>query len=264
MNNLLKKCSACGIEKELSEYYSDKRASDGKRTECKTCFNIRTQNYRATSFARQRLKELRKRPEAKRKVKEYNAKPESRERIKKYQATDHAKQLRVKRQNTPEFKQKCKEYDQKRRLNGYYEQPHIKKNRDIYFAKQDVVNLRNKRRKNKRESDPKFKLRCNISSSIWQSLKRNKASKSNCTWEKLVGYSLKQLKQHLEKQFTGGMSWNNYGEWHIDHKLPVVFFNFSNPFQTEFKRCWALSNLQPMWALENKKKNAKIFEEYIK
>jgi hypothetical protein len=224
MNNLLKKCSACGIEKELSEYYSDKRASDGKYSNCKTC-----------ALAD----------------------------CKKYQSMDHAKQLRAKRQNTSDFKQKCKEYDQKRRLNGYYEQPRIKKNRNIYFAKQEVVDLRNKRIKNKRKTDPKFKLRCNISSSIWQSLKRNKSSKSNCTWEKLVGYSLKQLKKHLEKRFTDGMAWNNYGEWHIDHKLPVVSFNFSNPFQVDFKRCWALSNLQPMWALENKKKNAKIFKEYL-
>ena len=260
---MLKKCSACGIEKELSEYYSDKRAKNEKRSECKECFRKRTNKYRSQSFAKQRRKDLNQRPEAKQKNKEYNAKSESKERVKKYQSTDHAKQLRAKRQNTPDFKQKCKEYDQKRRLSGYYDQPYIKKNREIYFAKQEVIDLRNKRIKNKRKTDSKFKLRCNISSSIWQSLKRNKSSKSNCTWEKLVGYSLKQLKKHLEKQFTDSMTWNNYGEWHIDHKLPVIFFNFSNPFQDEFKRCWALSNLQPMWALENKKKNAKIFEEYL-
>lgn len=48
-----------------------------------------------------------------------------------------------------------------------------------------------------------------------------------------------------------------YG-WHIDHKLPVASFNFDSPEHLDFKKCWALENLQPLWAKENISKGAKV------
>ena len=66
----------------------------------------------------------------------------------------------------------------------------------------------------------------------------------------LLGYSPIQLKEHLESLFTEGMSWNNYGEWHIDHIKPVSSFNKD----THPSIVNALSNLQPLWAEDNLKK----------
>jgi hypothetical protein len=60
----------------------------------------------------------------------------------------------------------------------------------------------------------------------------------------LLGYSALELKQHLESLFTEGMSWDNYGEWHIDHKKPVASFDKDTPMNIVN----ALSNLQPLWA----------------
>ncbi len=97
-------------------------------------------------------------------------------------------------------------------------------------------------------------LSMNISTAIWASLKGNKGGH----WETLVGYNLEQLKKHLEKQFQPGMTWDNYGEWHIDHKIPKSVFNFSKPEHMDFKRCWALKNLQPMWKNENLSKYNKL------
>ena len=102
---------------------------------------------------------------------------------------------------------------------------------------------------------PKLKLRQNISRSIRYSLNDNKRNKH---WETLVGYTLQDLKKHLEKQFQKGMTWKNYGEWHIDHKIPVSVFNFEKPEDIDFKRCWALKNLQPMWAIDNLRKHDKL------
>ena len=45
-------------------------------------------------------------------------------------------------------------------------------------------------------------------------------------WEKLTGYTTNQLKEHLERQFIDGMSWANYGSWHVDHIIPKSAFNF--------------------------------------
>ena len=79
-------------------------------------------------------------------------------------------------------------------------------------------------------------------------------------WESVVGYTIDQLKESIEKQFLPGMDWNNYGKhgWHVDHKTPIAVFNFEKPEDTDFKRCWSLKNLQPLWAIDNLKKHAKI------
>lgn len=107
----------------------------------------------------------------------------------------------------------------------------------------------------KRHLKPKNRLNNNISRGIGKSIKGDKAGRR---WESLVGYTLKQLIRHLEKQFLLGMTWDNYGKWHVDHKIPKDVFNFDDPEHLDFKRCWALKNLQPMWAEENIYKSNQI------
>ena len=60
----------------------------------------------------------------------------------------------------------------------------------------------------------------------------------------LLGYSALELKNHISNLFTEGMSWNNHGEWHIDHIKPVSDFNEN----THPSVVNALSNLRPIWA----------------
>lgn len=76
----------------------------------------------------------------------------------------------------------------------------------------------------------------------------------------LLGFTFDDLKAHLERQFKPGMSWSNYGlgGWEIDHKVPISAHNFSSPDDIDFKRCWALSNLQPLWASENRSKQGRL------
>jgi len=75
--------------------------------------------------------------------------------------------------------------------------------------------------------------------------------KNGMSWETLIGYTIIDLQVHLEKQFTDGMSWENYGEWHIDHIRPISSFNIESIDDDDFKLCWSLENLQPLWAIEN-------------
>lgn len=81
-------------------------------------------------------------------------------------------------------------------------------------------------------------------------------------WETLVGYTLKDLIKHLEKRFKIGMSWENYGKWHIDHIIPQAAFHYTSPDDVDFKRCWALKNLQPLWHWENESKGGKILKPF--
>jgi len=54
------------------------------------------------------------------------------------------------------------------------------------------------------------------------------------------------------------VTWDNYGEWHIDHIIPKSIFNYTDVIHIDFKRCWALDNLRPLWAMENLKKHTKL------
>jgi len=106
--------------------------------------------------------------------------------------------------------------------------------------------------KKKRKDDPKFRLNQRMSGSIRHCLNGTKNLRH---WENLVGYTVEQLKRSLERKFTDGMSWDNYGVyWHIDHYLPLSAFNFEKPEDKDFKLAWALKNLRPLKADENQKK----------
>ena len=78
------------------------------------------------------------------------------------------------------------------------------------------------------------------------SLKRLNKKKEERTID-LLGYSALDLRNHLENLFTSGMSWDNHGEWHIDHIKPVSLFDKN----TDVAIVNSLSNLQPLWASEN-------------
>jgi len=80
-----------------------------------------------------------------------------------------------------------------------------------------------------------------------------KSIKNGRHWEDLLGYSIKDLKHHLEILFTKDMSWNKFinGEIHIDHIIPKSLWKYESPEDREFKQCWALCNLQPLWAKDN-------------
>lgn len=91
------------------------------------------------------------------------------------------------------------------------------------------------------------RLHINMRRSILSYIKR----KNRKSWIKLLGYTVEDLMNHLEKQFSVDMNWANYGKWHIDHIKPVSAFDFNNYSDVDFHRCWALSNLQPLWAKDN-------------
>lgn len=102
-----------------------------------------------------------------------------------------------------------------------------------------------------------------VSHGIQSSLHGNKAGRS---WETLVGYTLPQLKAHLESLFTEGMTWELFmqGKIHIDHIFPLSRLIFESAEDPTFKYAWSLGNLQPLWADANRRKNSKIPWEFEK
>jgi len=92
------------------------------------------------------------------------------------------------------------------------------------------------------------KVSWNIARMIRKSLG---CDKGGMMWETVVGFTLEELREHLETRFKPGMTWDNYGEWHIDHVRPVSSFEIDSVHCDAFRECWSLANLQPLWACEN-------------
>ena len=84
---------------------------------------------------------------------------------------------------------------------------------------------------------------------------RELVKSSSMRTSQLIGCSPQELRIHLEEQFKEGMSWNNYGDWHIDHVIPCARFNLKN--RQEAMACFHYTNLRPLWAAENILKGAK-------
>lgn len=107
------------------------------------------------------------------------------------------------------------------------------------------------------KEDPKYKLGKRTRTAVYTCLKEANVAKYRSTFQ-LLGYTLEELMNHLEALFTEGMTWDNYGEWHVDHKIPMTSFNFESTEDREFKLCWCLDNLQPLWGEDNLIKGSKL------
>lgn len=120
--------------------------------------------------------------------------------------------------------------------------------------------LKYKISRDKRRSTSQGKLRHSMSS-LMSSRLSNKGNKSVFD---LIPYTIEELRLHLESQFQPGMTWANYGKngWEVDHIMPDCSFEYSSASDSDFKKCWALNNLQPLWAKDNKIKNGNTKWQY--
>ncbi|MGO8211836.1 hypothetical protein ACC782_33690 [Rhizobium ruizarguesonis] len=112
-----------------------------------------------------------------------------------------------------------------------------------------------RRHYDKNRENPTAQINQRMANAIRLSLKGRKAGRH---WESLVDYTVEDLVLHLERQFSEGMSWENMGKWHIDHRVPKSSFKYISPECEGFKAAWAITNLQPLWAVDNLRKHAKL------
>ncbi len=119
--------------------------------------------------------------------------------------------------------------------------------------------------KNRFMSKPSNRLRIIISNYINSNLRSNNSSKEgSCV--KYLPYTMKELKDHLERQFEPWMNWDNWGQysannwddndsstwkWNIDHIIPVSCFECKSMKDEGFQKCWGLDNLRPYSAKQN-------------
>jgi len=106
--------------------------------------------------------------------------------------------------------------------------------------------------KSRRRADPAYKMmyvaRGRLRRALNGQVKRDRSMD-------ILGCTPDELRAHLESQFKPGMTWENHGSngWHVDHVIPCAFFDFSD--RVEVRMCFHYSNLQPLWAHENRRKS---------
>jgi hypothetical protein len=114
----------------------------------------------------------------------------------------------------------------------------------------------NQYRKDKKASDPQFKLKHTLRSRLLDALKRDNITKRHSALE-LLGCSIEHCKHHIEQQFRPEMNWSNHGSyWEIDHIVPCDLFDLTNIEQQ--KQCFYYTNLQPLTISENRSKKNKV------
>jgi hypothetical protein len=215
-----KVCSICKNDKGVCEFGKSKSSKDGLLYCCKKCNGERGKKYvkeNPKKVLEQQKKWRDKNPES-----VYN-------RHKKWREENPEKVKEIKKNWLDKNPEKRKEYRENYKLRKH------------------------ERRKERRDNDPLFNLTNRLRCRLWKYLKILNITKKNKTFD-IVGCSSEFLKEHLETQFTDGMTWDNRSEWHIDHIIPLS----SAKTEDELYKLCHYENLQPLWAEDNLKKSNKI------
>jgi len=168
---------------------------------------------------------------------------------------------KLKKENPQKEKERHKRYQAKHKykIKEYYLE-YYSKNKDKYKERNKKWFMQNRKKfreyeRNKRKTDSCFRIKQALRCRLYHVLKGT--NKSTSTLE-LLGCSIEEFKNHLERQFINGMSWDNYGYygWHIDHIKPCDSFDLT--LEEEQRKCFHYSNLQPLWAKDNLSKSNKI------
>lgn len=259
----MKKCCKCGAEKPFIEFHKQAASKDGFGKECRACCKVRKRE----EYLRNKQKYLDK-------AKSYREKfPEKVSEAKKlcYQnkidqyKQNHRKYYQENKEavlvQAAEYREANKE-EIRKRDNAYKA-----RNREKLRLKQSEYQrlnseLRNeytrKYRKNRRQADKLFAIKQNMRARFrFELAKRGEEQliKAN----QYLGCSWIFLRDYLAEKFTDGMSWENYGDWHVDHVIPLA----SAKSKEELIRLWHYSNLQPLWASDNISKGAKMPDQLV-
>jgi len=217
------KCSKCNIKKDNSGFSKNSKTKNGLQAWCKLCASKSAkQHYEKNEDYHQN------------KNKEWS----------KLNATYNKKRNK---EWMTDNKEKRKQYKKEYR----------KDNRD-------AINAYKRKRLKKLMKDPKFKLESNLRKRLYRCIKKiknNPLENKSITKEnrKLIGCPIQELQIYLENMFQSNMSWDNYGEWHVDHIIPISHFDLTK--LQDVQKCFHYSNLQPLWAMDNILKGDKLIKQ---
>lgn len=245
----MKECKHCHELKSNTEY---QKAGSGNWLQpyCKPCDSIRKRGWEAEN--KETLKGKRSDYYLKTRVLVSNEQKELSKAKVISKLREGAKKYWLVNQMTPEEKKKRKSDCDKRYREINHEK--IKAKREEYKNSGKGCE-KSKAWQAKMMGNIEFRLKKNLRGRIYVALK--KSVKSDTTMN-LIGCSIDFFKGYVEAQFTFGMCWDNMGLWHLDHKIPCANFDLTKESQQRF--CFNYTNIQPLWAIDNLRKGAKILQ----
>ena len=239
----MKKCKRCLIEKTSDEFGNNKNNKDGKSIYCLNCELERKRKYREEN--REKVNESSKNwrknnPEKyKKTIEKYiekNPHMSSKERGRKYREDDtYRKKISEKRK---EYYQNNLEKEREKRKIYYYN------NKEKERKKNDTWRVK------KLKSDGFFRMKRRLRERIRDYMKGESIGKKT---KDIVGLEYEDFKIYISNKFSEGMTWDNYGKWHLDHIIPLC----EAKNVEELIKLNHFTNLQPLWAEDNIKKNRK-------
>ena len=227
-------CIRCRNDKEFKDFSRDVTKYNNCQTYCKLCKkkdNIKANINSALYYKKNKDKiyaKSRQRAEEKRLL--AGGLPRINGKI----------QPRPRKKLTPERIKKKKEYDRIYMINNAVK---LRENKKIYKI-------------HKLKTDPIYRFKKYVRCTIYQSFYRSNkgfAVKTGRTTE-LLGCSFEYFRSYIENKFTLGMNWDNAGKWHLDHIIPLS----SATTNEEIIALCHYLNFQPLWAIDNYKKGAKL------
>lgn len=224
----MKKCSKCGEAKPPSEFHKCAKSSDGLANKCKPC----KAEYKRAEYIKSRETCLAR-------TAKYRAANPERVSLAK-------KAARLKKIDHYKAKEKAAYWNNREAALAYfaqYRQSHKaeKASRDRSYVRQRMA------------ADPLFRMTYTVRNRIFYAV-RDRGFKKGAKTAEMLGCDWIVLREHLEAKFCDGMTWDNYGDWHIDHIVPLA----SATSEEELIRLCHYKNLQPLWAADNIRKGAKI------
>lgn len=252
-----KMCTLCENEFPATTefFYKKKDGKDGLYSWCKKCHSDKKKEHyiKNRGYYLEKMRDYKKSDEGKEAARRYSQSEKGRTQQKRWRESEKGKVINKKYYQSDKGKLSHNKTNKK-----YFKTE--KGKTVIYKARKKYINTPHGRevvRTVYSEWYKRNRLSSCISRRIRSSLDTDKSGKH---WENIVDFTLDELKVHLEKLFQPGMTWDNYGKfgWHIDHKIPVSSFNIVSYDCDDFKKCWALDNLQPMWWRDNLIKGSKV------
>lgn len=263
----MKICSKCKVEKDSDCFSKGKRFKNGLRSTCKDCAKVyRESNKTKIALSKKSHYEINKND-----ILQYQ-----KDYYQNNRANIIAVQQEYRKSNKPKISlQNSKYYEENKVSIDLRNKEYYKNNKEKIIAtqkeyyelhKETIVLYRREYYKNRGQNDLLFKIRRRVSSQVWYYLIKNGSNKNGQSILTFLPYSIRELKEHLEKQFEPWMTWENYGsyvikdwddseqstwKWQIDHIIPHSQFKYSSMEDQGFRDCWALSNLRPYSAKQN-------------
>lgn len=251
---MTKTCRGCLEKLSLDDFGIDRATRDGRTTRCRPCRRAESAAYRSANVEKVRAA-----------VRRWAAKNSEKRRAYQQRVAEHRREYNREwqRRNSARCRQKARDYRQRHpdRVAACvrrYRQENPERVREMKRKWNRENNDKVRAHGVKRRADPKYRIEASFRARLHQTLTRGS---KNAPMFALLAYSSHELRARIASQFLPGMSWENYGDWHIDHIVPLSAFRYSTPGDPDFRRAWALTNLQPLWAQDNFRKHARIIPE---